>query len=171
MNEGGGSRGPRRRWGAGPPGCWPPSCPASCCWQRAAAARPRRTPRMPAGRRASCWRSVPASVRRGCRASPDPQPAGGYARSAMTPIDMNSPQFQAAERACRSLAIASGFEHPPGRAPQACRPGDRRIPAQARRAGHAASGRTGPDGLSGRRPQPGPAAIPGGPWQCAYLNP
>jgi len=44
---------------------------------------------------------------------PDPQPAGGFARSALNPIDQNSPQFLAAEKACRSLAIASGFEHTP----------------------------------------------------------
>src|SRR5262245_39207944 len=74
-----------------------------------------------------------------------------------------APPFQAAQKACRSLAIASGFEHTPGRAPQPCRPGDRRIPAQARRAGYAASGRAGPDGLCGRWPRPGPPAIPGGP--------
>jgi hypothetical protein len=42
---------------------------------------------------------------------PDPQPGGGFARSAMNQIDVNSPQFAAAEKACRSLAIASGFEH------------------------------------------------------------
>ena len=44
---------------------------------------------------------------------PDPQPGGGYARSALDPIDEQSPQFRAAEKACRSLAIASGFEHTP----------------------------------------------------------
>jgi hypothetical protein len=44
---------------------------------------------------------------------PDPQPGGGFARSAMNSIDVHSPQFQAAEKACRSLAIASGFEHTP----------------------------------------------------------
>jgi hypothetical protein len=44
---------------------------------------------------------------------PDPQPGGGFARSALNPIDLNSPQFRAAEKACRSLAIASGFEHTP----------------------------------------------------------
>jgi hypothetical protein len=44
---------------------------------------------------------------------PDPQPAGGFSRSALNPIDQNSPQFLAAEKACRSLAIATGFEHTP----------------------------------------------------------
>lgn len=44
---------------------------------------------------------------------PDPQPGGGFARSALNPIDLNSPQFQTAEKACRPLAIASGFEHTP----------------------------------------------------------
>jgi hypothetical protein len=44
---------------------------------------------------------------------PDPQPGGGFARSALNPIDVHSPQFQAAQKACRSLAIASGFEHTP----------------------------------------------------------
>ena len=44
---------------------------------------------------------------------PDPQPGGGFARSALNPIGLNSPQFQAAEKACRSLAIASGFEYTP----------------------------------------------------------
>jgi hypothetical protein len=44
---------------------------------------------------------------------PDPQPGGGFARGALNPIDLNSPQFRAAEKACRPLAIASGFEHTP----------------------------------------------------------
>src|ERR1022692_191984 len=44
---------------------------------------------------------------------PDPRPAGGFARSALNGINPQSPQFQAAEKACSSLAIASGFEHTP----------------------------------------------------------
>lgn len=44
---------------------------------------------------------------------PDPRPAGGFARSALNAIDVQSPQFRSAEKACSSLAIASGFEHTP----------------------------------------------------------
>jgi len=89
----------------------------------------------------------------------------------MTSIDMTSPQFQAAEKACRSLAIASGFEHPPGRARQACRPGDRRIPAQARRAGHAASDAPGQMVFPAAGPNPGQPPFQAAQRQCGYLNP
>ena len=44
---------------------------------------------------------------------PDPQPGGGFASSALSSIDEQSPQFQSAEKACNSLAVASGFEHTP----------------------------------------------------------
>ena len=45
---------------------------------------------------------------------PDPQPGGGFARAALNAVDQNSPQFQSADRSCRSLGIASGFDHAPG---------------------------------------------------------
>jgi hypothetical protein len=44
---------------------------------------------------------------------PDPLPGGGFSRTALDGIDEGSPQFQAAEKACRALAIATGFEHTP----------------------------------------------------------
>jgi hypothetical protein len=43
---------------------------------------------------------------------PDPQPGGGFTRSALNPI-ANTPQFRSAENACKSLALAAGFEHTP----------------------------------------------------------
>ena len=45
---------------------------------------------------------------------PDPQPGGGFARAALNAVDENSPQFQSADRSCRSLGIASGFDHAAG---------------------------------------------------------
>jgi hypothetical protein len=45
---------------------------------------------------------------------PDPQPGGGFARAALNPIDENSPQFLSADKSCRTLGIASGFDHGPG---------------------------------------------------------
>jgi hypothetical protein len=45
---------------------------------------------------------------------PDPQPGGGYPRSAISAIGgQNSPQLVAAQRACHSQAIAAGFVHTP----------------------------------------------------------
>ena len=45
---------------------------------------------------------------------PDPQPGGGFARAALDAVDENSPQFQSADKSCRSLGITSGFDHAPG---------------------------------------------------------
>jgi len=45
---------------------------------------------------------------------PDPRAGGGFARDALNAVDENSPQFQSADRSCRSLGIASGFDHGPG---------------------------------------------------------
>jgi hypothetical protein len=45
---------------------------------------------------------------------PDPQSGGGFARSALDTVDENSPQFQSADKSCRSLGVASGFDHGPG---------------------------------------------------------
>lgn len=45
---------------------------------------------------------------------PDPQPGGGFARAALDAIDMKSPRFQSADKSCKSLGIASGFDHAPG---------------------------------------------------------
>jgi hypothetical protein len=45
---------------------------------------------------------------------PDPQPGGGFARAALNAVDENSPRFQSADSSCRSLGIASGFDHAPG---------------------------------------------------------
>jgi len=42
---------------------------------------------------------------------PDPIEGGGYSRSAMQAVDPGSTQFRSAEKACASLAVASGFEH------------------------------------------------------------
>ncbi|HEY3034253.1 MAG TPA: hypothetical protein VGJ54_06300 [Streptosporangiaceae bacterium] len=45
---------------------------------------------------------------------PDPQPGGGYARSAINAIGgQNSPQLQSAEKACHAQAVAAGFVHTP----------------------------------------------------------
>ncbi len=44
---------------------------------------------------------------------PDPLPGGGYARDALSAINTKSPQFQAAQKDCMSLAIASGFVQTP----------------------------------------------------------
>src|SRR5579862_7314104 len=49
---------------------------------------------------ASCMRS------HGEPRFPDPLPSGGYSRTEMTAIDPKSGQFQSAEAACSSLAIA-----------------------------------------------------------------
>jgi hypothetical protein len=45
---------------------------------------------------------------------PDPQAGGGFARAALNAVDENSPQFLSADKSCRSLGIASGFDHSVG---------------------------------------------------------
>jgi hypothetical protein len=55
----------------------------------------------------SCMRS------HGLANFPDPLPNGGYSRDAMSTVHPQSPRFQSAERACSSLAVASGVEHTP----------------------------------------------------------
>lgn len=42
---------------------------------------------------------------------PDPSPGGGYSRGALNAVDPNSPQYQAALKACRSDEIAAGWIH------------------------------------------------------------
>jgi hypothetical protein len=67
-----------------------------------------------AGSQASHLLAFSACIRaHGIPGFPDPQPGGGYARHALNPFDGNSPRFQAAEQACMSLAIASGFVQTP----------------------------------------------------------
>jgi hypothetical protein len=111
MNEGGGSRGPGGRWGA-----WQAGMLAAVLSGLALLAACGGAPAAPSATHAG-WEKGKLLAFSSCiRAHgvpdfPDPQPAGGFARSALNSIDVNSPQFQAAERACRSLAIASGFEH------------------------------------------------------------
>ena len=103
---------------------------------------------------------------------PDPQPGGGFARSALNAIDVDSPQFQSAEKACRSLAIASGFEHTPAElqkhieqltAQDAClrKHGVPNMP------GPDAQGQQSfPSGISPKTPQ-----FQAAEKHCAYLNP
>jgi len=104
---------------------------------------------------------------------PDPQPAGGYARSAMTSIDMNSLQFQAAEKACRSLAIASGFEHTPAELRKHV---DQEIAESVCMRKHGVSDMPLPD-AQGQMVFPAAGPSPGQPQfqatqrHCAYLNP
>jgi hypothetical protein len=45
---------------------------------------------------------------------PDPRSVGGFSRTALGAVNENSPQFQSADMSCRSLGIASGFDHGPG---------------------------------------------------------
>jgi hypothetical protein len=113
MNEGGGSRGPQRRWGVRRAGVLAaraarPGLLAACGGGLAAPSVTH------AGWEKGKLLAFSSCIRtHGVPDFPDPQPGGGFARSAMSSIDVNSPRFQAAEKACRSLAIASGFEHTP----------------------------------------------------------
>jgi hypothetical protein len=103
---------------------------------------------------------------------PDPQPGGGFARSALNSIDEHSPQFQSAEKACRSLAIASGFEHTPAQLQKHI---EQLIAQDACLRKHGVPNMPGPDaqgqqsfpsGISPRSPQ-----FQAAQKHCAYLNP
>jgi hypothetical protein len=97
---------------------------------------------------------------------PDPQPGGGYARSAINAIGgQNSSQLQSAQKALPRAGSRRRVRAHPGPDPAACPAGNGGIGlhAQARRAGHARSERAGPGNLSAWRAQPEPAAIPGRP--------
>jgi hypothetical protein len=103
---------------------------------------------------------------------PDPQPGGGFARSALSAIDLQSPQFQSAEKACRSLALAAGFEHTPAELQKHI---EQLIAQDACIRKHGVPDMPGPDaqgqqsfpsGISPKSPQ-----FQAAQKVCAYLNP
>lgn len=113
MNEGGASRGPQRRWRVRQAGVLAVGL-SSLALLAACGGGPASPMTTHAGWEKSKLLAFSSCIRaHGVPNFPDPQPGGGFARSAMNSIDVNSPQFLAAEKACRSLAIASGFEHTP----------------------------------------------------------
>ena len=54
----------------------------------------------------------------GLRTFPDPRSQGGYSRTAVQAATQNVPRYQAAETACRSIAISAGFVHTPAQIQQ-----------------------------------------------------
>src|SRR5262245_7776775 len=114
MNEGGGSRGPQRRWGARQAGVL--AAVLSSLMMLAAWGGGPASPYVThAGWEKSKLLAFSACIRaHGVPGFPR-SPARRGLRPQRNELDRHelAPQFQAAEKACRSLAIASGFEHTP----------------------------------------------------------